>query len=53
MKNEAIKVDELVWQLAGVAHKALKKEKELKNYYPELAPFIEYIVKHYPALESK
>jgi hypothetical protein len=47
------KIDELIWRLVGTAHEILKMEKELNNYYPEFASFLNYLVVTYPGLKER
>ncbi len=46
------KCDLLVWELSSAAHKLLRMTPELKEYYPELIPFLEIIVTNYPAIQE-
>jgi hypothetical protein len=41
--------DILVWDLTSVAHKLLVMNEQVKSQYPELIPFLEHLVKTYPA----
>ena len=49
----ANRADELVWQMAGIAHALVDMETELETNYPELIPFLHYLVRNYPALKGK
>ena len=44
----ASQTDELVWQMAGIAHALLEMEDELKALYPELELFLLHLVRTYP-----
>ncbi len=50
---KANKADELVWQMAGVAHELIDMEDEIGALYPELVPFLQYLVRNYPGLKGK
>ena len=52
MKNEAIRADELVWQVSGIAHELIQLDQELEAYYPELVPFLQYLARTYPAVKA-
>ena len=45
----ANRADELVWQMAGIAHALIDMESELEVCYPELVPFLNYLVRNYPS----
>ncbi len=44
----ASRTDELVWQMAGIAHVLLDMEEELDALYPELKLFLVHLVRTYP-----
>ncbi len=46
------RTDELVWQMASIAHQLIESGSALDEYYPELKPFLDYLVTHYPALKG-
>ena len=49
----ANRADELVWQMSGIAHVLLDMDSEMEACYPELLPFLNYLVRTYPALKGK
>lgn len=51
--QEESQIDELVWKMVGAAHEIVDIEPLLLKYYPEMAPFIRFIVMRYPALKEK
>ncbi len=50
---KANKADELVWRMAGVAHDLIDMQDEVGELYPELVPFLQYLVRNYPGLKGK
>lgn len=45
--------DELVWQMAGMAHVLLDMQDEINIYYPELVPFLNFLARTYPYIKYK
>ena len=49
----ANRADELVWQMAGIANSLIDMEDELEKFYPELIPFLQFMVRNYPNMKYK
>ena len=49
---KANRADELVWQMAKVAHEILDMNEEVDTLYGELVPFLNYLVRNYPQLKG-